>query len=146
MEIKSNLAIKTSPQIVFNALSTDKGIKGWWSKSSIIGEKEDKLTLLKFDKNNDGNIIDMLFRTTELVTNKKVVWECIENGNPAWIGTKIIFEISGHKNETELNFSHSDFDEKWNGKEPFEMTKGGWLGHFLPSLVSFCETGNGQPM
>ncbi len=145
MDIKQNLVIKATAKVVFNAVSTDKGIKEWWSKSSVIGEREGKLTLLKFDKNNDGNVTDMLFRTTELIPNKKAVWECIENGNPAWIGTKIIYEISEGQNETNLSFSHANYDEKWNGKEPFEMTKGGWLGHFLPSLVSFCENGHGQP-
>jgi uncharacterized protein YndB with AHSA1/START domain len=146
MEIKNILAIKASAQMVFNAISTDKGVKGWWAKSSVIGEKEGKLTLLKFDKNKDGNITDMLFKTTELIPNKKLVWECVDNGNPAWIGTKITYELTEQNNETGLHFSHSDFDEKWKGKEPFEMTKGGWLGYFLPSLVSFCEMDNGHPM
>lgn len=144
MEIKQSLSVKASAETVYKAMSTDKGIKGWWSKTSLIGEKEGELTLLKFDKNQDGNITDMSFKTETLEPNKKVVWECIGNKNPAWIGTKIITEITESNNGCEVVFSHSNFDQKWEGKDPFEMTKGGWIGHFLPSLVSYCETGKGQ--
>jgi len=145
MEIKQELNIKAPAETIYNAMSTDKGIKGWWSLKSLVGEQEGKKSLLKFDKNKDGNIMDMLFETETLIPNQKVVWNCIDNSNPAWIGTKIITEIKVGKDGVNVVFSHSNFDEKWAGMDPFEMTKGGWLGHFLPSLVSFCENGNGQP-
>ena len=145
MEITQNLTLQASPEVVFNAVATNQGIKSWWCKDSIVGEKEGHRSLLKFDKNKDGNIIEMLFRTETITPNKKVVWECIDNANPAWIGTKLVTEISEGVNGTEVLFSHTNFDAKWEGQDPFEMTKGGWLGVFIPSLASFCEAGTGQP-
>jgi hypothetical protein len=86
----------------------------------------------------------MGFKTTHLNVNKKVLWECVENANPAWLGTRISTEISETLEGSEVLFSHRNFDEKWKGQDLFEMTKQGWE-HFVGSLVSFCETGEGEP-
>lgn len=145
MDIKHNLTIKASADSIFNAVATKNGIHGWWNKDSVVGEQVGLRSLLKFDKNQDGNITEMLFRTETLDPGKKVVWECIDNKNPAWVGTKIVIEIKENENGCEVLFAHTGFDEKWKGEDPFEMTKGGWENVFVPSFVSFCETGTGQP-
>jgi|GEM_PF-1802452 len=142
MDITHNLSINASPKTIYNAVATAKGINGWWSKDCQVGEKEGEHSLLKFDK--QGTIVEMGFRTKELVPGKRVEWECTENANPAWIGTKIITEISENNGTCKVTFSHAGFDDKWKGKDPFEMTKQGWE-HFVSSLVSFCEKGTGQP-
>jgi uncharacterized protein YndB with AHSA1/START domain len=142
MDIKHNLVIKASVNTVYNAVATQNGINGWWSKDCKVGEAVGEKSILNFDK--QGKIVTMGFLTKELVPNKKVVWECIENGNPAWLGTKIITEITERNDGADVIFTHADFDEKWAGQDPFEMTKQGWE-HFVNSLVSYCETGAGQP-
>lgn len=142
MDIKHNLKINASAQTIYNAVATEKGITGWWSKDCKVGETVGSDSTLNFDK--QGTIVTMGFQTLELNPNKKVVWECTKNGNPAWMGTKIITEISESGSGCDVVFSHADFDEKWKGQEPYEMTKQGWV-HFINSLVSYCETGKGQP-
>ncbi len=142
MEITHHLKVKASAETIYHAVATQKGISGWWSKDCAVGEAEGEPSLLKFDK--QGKIVEMGFKTLELLPNKKVVWECTENANPAWIGTKIITEITESKDGCEVVFSHSDFDEKWKGQPPFEMTKEGW-SHFVNSLVDYCEGREGQP-
>ena len=143
MNITHQLKIKASPEVIYNAVATQEGIASWWSKDCNVGSSEGEKSLLKFNK--EGTIVEMGFRTATLNPNKKVVWDCTENGNPAWIGTQIVTEISNAEDEgSQVTFSHAGFDEKWNGQEPFEMTKQGW-GHFVNSLVSYCEKGVGQP-
>jgi hypothetical protein len=142
MDITHNLSIKASAEVIYKAVSARSGITGWWSKDCSVGESIGQQSLLKFDK--QGTIIEMGFATHTLSPNKKVVWECTENANPAWIGTKIITDITSNGQVSEVVFSHADFDEKWKGQEPFEMTKAGWE-HFVGSLVSYCEKGEGQP-
>ena len=139
MDITHNLEINASSEAIYKAVATQSGINGWWSKDCTVGESEGEKSLLKFDK--QGTIVEMGFQTVTLQPNIKVVWECTENANPAWLGTKIITEIS--KNGSVL-FSHAGFDEKWKGHEAFEMTKGGW-DHFVGSLKTYCENGTGQP-
>ena len=142
MDITHNLKINATAETIYNAVSTKNGMQGWWCKDSMVGEVEGKNSLLKFDK--EGTIVPMHFKTITLNPNKKVIWECTQNGNPAWVGTKIITEISESENGCDVVFSHADFDEKWSGQEAFEMTKQGWA-HFVASLNSYCENGEGQP-
>ncbi len=142
MDIKHNLFIKAAPDEIYHAVSTQKGITGWWSKDCTVGENEGEKSHLKFNK--QGTIVEMEFLTETLVPNKKVVWESIQNVNSSWKGTKIITEISIADGGANVVFSHAGFDDKWAGQESFEMTKQGW-DHFVKSLVSYCETGEGQP-
>ncbi len=142
MDITHNLTIKASSETIYKAVSSEEGISGWWSKDCNVGTKEGEKSLLKFDK--EGTIIEMGFETKILEPNKKVVWGCISMPNPAWIGTRIITEISSSEDGCDIVFSHAGFDDKWKGQEPFEQTKGTW-NHFMNSLVSYCENGQGQP-
>ena len=142
MNITHNLQIGASPATVYNAVATQNGIKGWWSKDCSVGESEGLNSNLKFDK--QGTIVEMGFQTLTLTPNKRVVWECTENANPAWIGTQIVTEITESAEGSQVVFSHAGFEEKWKGQDPFEMTKQGWE-HFVDSLVSFCEKGVGEP-
>ena len=142
MDITHELKINANPSTVYQAVASEKGIQGWWSKNSKVGENEGSNSLLKFIK--DGRNVDMGFITLSLQPDKKVVWECISMPNPAWIGTRLITEISPTATGCEVTFSHSGFDEKWKGQAPFEQTKGTW-NHFMQSLVNYCESGEGQP-
>lgn len=141
MDITHHLTIKAKATTIHEAVTTKKGISGWWSMDCQVGETVNTDSTLKFNK--EGTIITMGFRTLALDA-QKVVWECTENPNPAWIGTKVITEIQPKGDESEVVFSHAGFDEKWKGQDPFEMTKQGWE-HFISSLKSYCETGQGQP-
>lgn len=142
MDITHNLNLNASPEVVYRAVATQAGINGWWSKDCQVGESEGQGSLLKFDK--QGTIVEMGFKTLNLVPNKKVVWEATANANPAWIGTQVITQIRPSENGSEVQFSHAGFEDKWKGEDAFEMTKGGWE-HFVASLKSYCETGEGQP-
>ena len=142
MDITHNLRINASAETVYNAVATSQGIKGWWCINSAVSEEEGGQSLLKFNK--QGMIVDMGFRTETLEPNQKVIWQCVAMLNPAWIGTKIVTEITPDGSGCQVRFAHTDFDEKWTGQEPFEQTRGTW-GHFVASLVSYCESGNGQP-
>ena len=142
MDIRHDLQINATAQTIYAAVSTQEGISGWWSKDCQIGESEGAGSVLNFNK--QGKIVTMGFKTIVLSPNKRAVWECTENANPAWIGTQVITEITENEAGCQVAFAHANFDEKWKGQASFEMTKGGWE-HFIKSLVSFCETGVGQP-
>ncbi|MEQ9263527.1 MAG: SRPBCC domain-containing protein [Owenweeksia sp.] len=142
MDITHNLEIKASAEDIYKAMATQKGITGWWSKRCLVGENEGEKSLLKFDK--QGTNVDMGFKTKTLHPNQTVIWECVENANPAWLGTRIVTEIKPLRDHCSVVFSHAGFEDKWKGQEAFEATKGGWE-HFTDSLKDYCETGNGHP-
>ena len=141
MNITHELKLNAKPSSVFDAVSTEKGIQGWWCKNSKVGESEGSTSLLHFIK--EGMAVDMGFETKVLNKDKKVIWECTSMPNPAWIGTKIVTEITPSSDGCEVVFSHADFDEKWKGQDAFEQTKGTW-NHFVQSLKDYCEKGEGQ--
>ncbi len=142
MDIKHELEIKASAATIYQAASTQKGIQGWWSADCQVGEEEGGTSLLRFNK--QGTIIEMGFRTVALEPAAKVVWECTAMPNPAWLGTRIITEISPRETGCAVVFSHVGFDEQWKGKPPFEDTKKTWH-HFMQSLITYCEGGEGSP-
>lgn len=142
MDITHNLNINASAETIYNAVQSQNGISSWWAKDCTVGENVGENSHLKFDK--QGTIVEMGFKTMALNPNKRVVWECISNPNPAWIGTTLTTEIESSDDGCNVVYTHGGFDEKWKGQDPFEMTKQGWQ-HFMASLVSFCEKGEGQP-
>ena len=142
MDITHDLTIKASAETIYNAVATQQGINGWWSKAGTVGENVGDTSMMVFDK--QGTKVEMGFRTETLIPNKEVVWECVENGNPAWLQTKIKTSSQEIEGACQVTFSHAGFDEKWAGQDAFEMTKGTWQ-HFVSSLVSYCEKGEGQP-
>ncbi|MFT5821394.1 MAG: hypothetical protein ACI8ZM_002647 [Crocinitomix sp.] len=142
MDITFELSINASAATIYNAVATQNGINNWWAKAGTVGEAAGESSELIFDK--QGTIVKMGFKTLSLLPNKEVVWECTENPNPAWLGTEVITKIEESTQGCNVIFSHAKFDEKWKGQDPFEMTKQGWE-HFTQSLISYCETGQGQP-
>ena len=141
MKISHEFKIDAMPETIIQAVSTEEGIKGWWSANCQVGTEIGSESTLQFDK--QGMIVVMGFKTIQK-DQKVVEWECISMPNPAWIGTKVRTEVVTLDKGCNVLFTHDGFDEKWVGQEPFEQTKATW-NHFMNSLKSYCEAGEGQP-
>jgi hypothetical protein len=124
----------SSPNDVYQALATVKGLCGWWTSTT---EGESKIGgSLKFRFHAGG--FDM--KVLELHPAARVLWQVVE-GPEEWVGTKISFDLKQQGDWTILLFKH----QGW--KEPVEFmhhcsTK--WAV-FLLSLKSLVETGRGAP-
>ena len=143
MNIEHQLDLQASPATVYNALATPEGIQGWWCKECEIATAVGGLHTLNFVK-GDRTVV-MKFAVAELIPGEKVAWTCTENGNPAWIGTTLTFEIKAEGAGSTLSFVHGNFSEQWKGSPPYTMTVDGWVP-FMNSLQAYCETEVGQPM
>lgn len=142
MSLEHNFKINASADKVYDAVATDHGIKGWWCKDSEVAESENGPITLNFVK--DGNPVAMKFKVDELSPNKKVKWTCTDNGNPAWVGTTLEFDIKEGNGETEFHFDHAHWDAQWEGTPPKTNTSEGW-DYFMNSLKDYCEKGSGGP-
>lgn len=135
-DIKHLLIIKTPAHKVYEAVTTEEGLAGWWTKEvkanpEVGGHNEFRFGERFFNK--------MLI--TELEPNKKVSWKCIE-GEDEWIDTNLFFEIKEKEdNQTELHFAHKDWREQ---TDFFASCNYNW-GWYLRSLKDYCETGKGDP-
>ena len=124
----------SSPQRVYDALSTLDGLSGWWAEKTT-GDT-DPGGVIEFRFGPGG--IDML--VVELDPGRLVRWEVV-GGPEEWIGTEVRFDIRRDGDWTIVLFRH----EGW--REPVEFmhhcsTK--WAT-FLLSLKQLLETGTGAP-
>jgi uncharacterized protein YndB with AHSA1/START domain len=133
-DIRHNVVIKTTPERIYNAVTTKEGIESWWCKNTTAKPELGFVNIFTFDKNR----IEM--KVTELAPGKKVKWECTGIIDE-WIGTSVSFDLQEKEGKTILRFTHGG----WKAvTDMFAGCSYDWA-QFLKSLKSFCETGVGSP-
>src|SRR5689334_15534782 len=125
----------SSPKDVYNALTTLKGLSGWWT-TTTFGEADKVGGVIQFRFNAGG--FDM--KVLELVPGKRVLWQVID-GPEEWIGTTVSFDIRQEAGWTIVLFKHAGWKE---AVEFMHHCSTKW-GVFLLSLKSLLETGTGAP-
>jgi uncharacterized protein YndB with AHSA1/START domain len=134
-DILHRVAIKSSPNDTYRALTTREGLAGWWTTDTQGNCNVGGVIQFRF---GDRGFIGM--NVLELDPAKRVLWQVVD-GPPDWIGTKVSFELTQDDDFTIILFKH----QGW--KEPIEFmhhcsTK--WA-LFLMSIKSLVETGKGAP-
>ena len=133
--IRHNLKIDIAPQKVYEAITTEKGLRGWWTTDTSANPKEGFINHFRF-----GPVYFNKMKITRLSAHKEVHWRCVD-GDHEWIGTTVSFTLEEREGATFLKFSHKNWSEE---SEFFGVCTYHW-GRFLVSLKSLCETGKGQP-
>jgi uncharacterized protein YndB with AHSA1/START domain len=133
-DIRHKLVIKTLPEKIYEAVTTQKGIESWWCKQTVAKPEIGFVNTFTF-----GNApIEM--EVTELSPNKSVAWRCL-NANEEWMNTNISFDLEEKDGRTVLRFAHFG----WRAATDFfDACNYDW-GRFMASLKSFCENGTGTP-
>jgi len=135
VDILHKVGIKSSsPEAVYQALTTLEGLSGWWTTSTY--GRGDAGGVLQFRFGAGG--FDMKVLVTDPAS--EVLWRVID-GPEEWIGTVISWNLRQEGDWTIVLFKHIGW------KEPVEFmhhcsTK--WAV-FLLSLKSLLETGTGAP-
>jgi hypothetical protein len=87
-------------------------------------------------------------KVLELIPNKKVVWQILENDfnftkdKTEWVDTKVVFEITEQNNKTQLSFTHIGLVPEY---ECYEACNQGWTHYIQNSLKKYISTGEGEP-
>jgi len=133
-EIRINVVIKATPEIVYNAVTTQEGIESWWCKNATVKPELGFVNIFTFGKfRNEMEI-------TRLTPNKKAAWKCI-NSIDEWIGTDISFDLEEKEGKTVVRFAQAG----WRAvTDTFAGCTYDWA-LFMKSLKSYCETGTGTP-
>ena len=122
----------------FEAISTIEGLRHWWtSQVSGAGEVGGEL---RFDFTGVDYVVMRVDRVEPPFT---VEWSCLEHSRLAdWNGTRVIFTLAPRGSEgSELTFGHVGL---MPSLQCFGHCERGW-DHFLGSLVSYVERGEGTP-
>lgn len=133
--IYHRLLIETPAEKIFEALTTQEGLAGWWTPDTIAKPELGSISRFTFE---DGYFKEM--EIIELKPYSKVKWRCIK-GYEDWLGTEISFELEPHRLGAVLLFHHDGWKEYSNG---FASCSYDWA-LFLRSLRLLCETAKGQP-
>jgi uncharacterized protein YndB with AHSA1/START domain len=130
---------------VYEALTTDAGIRGWWTPDCHVGSAEGERLSVRFDQRYK------VMRIASLQPTRHVAWQCVEahlhapglvQRTDEWLGTTITFdlhELPGR--HTRLTFQHRGLTP---AAQCFDLCSDGWR-HFLASLQSYVETDLGHP-
>ena len=124
----------SSPEAVFDALTTLDGLSGWWARDTSGAVDTGGVIQFRFAVGG----FDM--KVVELKTGVRVQWEVVE-GPTEWIGTTVNWAINQDGDYTIVLFSH----EGWREPVAFMNHCSTKWATFLLSLKSLLETGIGYP-
>lgn len=133
--IDHRLFIDASPETVYNALTQQEGLAGWWTPETKATPEVDSIARFAF-----GPKYFKEMRITKLEPQSKVEWVCVK-GYEDWIGTTIKFELEAEGKGTELTLHHEGWKKYTDGVGACSYD---WA-MFLRSMRLLCETGKGRP-
>ena len=128
------LLIKMPVEKVYEALTTQEGLSGWWTPDTKAKPEAGTVSRFAF-----GDYFKEI-KVEELKTYSSVKWLCIK-AYEDWIGTTIRFDLEPHSKGATLFFRHDGWREYSEG---FASCSYDWA-LFLRSLKFLCETGKGFP-
>lgn len=133
-EIRINVTIKAAAEQVYDVITTQEGLAGWWAKQTTAKAETGFVNTFTF-----GSFINKM-KVTRLVPNERVEWECIESIEE-WVDTYISFVLEDKGEKTLLRFTHGGWEKI---TDTFAGCTYDWA-RFMTSLKSLCETGIGTP-
>ncbi|MGK9126298.1 SRPBCC domain-containing protein [Olivibacter sp. SA151] len=133
--IRHRLLIEAPVEKVFEALTTQEGLAGWWTPDTLA--KPTIGSILRFSFGPD---YFKEMKVEQLKPYSKIKWLCV-SAYEEWIGTRLTFELEPHKKGCILFFHH----DGWKNYTPeFASCSYDWA-LFFRSLKRLCETGKGAP-
>jgi len=135
MNIIIQLSIATTPEKIFQAITTEQGLAGWITPKAKAQTSVGSVTELTFDS---GNTLG--FRVEALERPSRVVWAPAQA--PAeWLASRLTFAVAAAGNASALTFTHSELPEGYPAYGFFTYC---W-SQYIRSLKLFLETGTGEP-
>jgi len=143
---QKNYFFSVPVSIVYQAITTQEGIRGWWTATCDVGTKIGPQSTFRFGRTYNKMSIE------SLISNKEVHWRCIEQYHHSpdqlartdeWIATLVVFRlVSQTPTTTLLQFEHIGLVPEL---ECYEICNDGWEHFIGNSLKSFVENGSGTP-
>jgi uncharacterized protein YndB with AHSA1/START domain len=137
-DIMHLVKIHASPERVYQALTTSEGVRNWCTGDAVLDSKIGGTGEFGF---RERQIVTKI-RVDELKPPARVGWKTIASNAPGgWDGTTITFDLRAEGSDTVLVFAHRGFPQ---ADEGYARVTTSW-GHYLVSLQTYLETGNGTP-
>jgi uncharacterized protein YndB with AHSA1/START domain len=135
-DFESTKTFSAPPEKVLAALRTPEGITDWWGPTTGSADVGGTFEV-SFQDHEQVIVLDV-----EPAEEGQVVWTVKDTPlTPEWVGTTIVFDVAASGDGATLHFRHHGLTPRL---ECFDMCHAGWT-HYLASLVSYVDTGEGQP-
>ena len=128
-DIRHLVFIKSTPEKIYEAITTQQGIAAWWSVHNNAKPEAGSVYRISF-----GGDYFKEIKIIKLIPDQKVEWEILD-AHPEWLNTKIAFDISMGKDNAELRFDHSGWK---NYTDMFAQCNHHW-GVYLENLKALTE-------
>jgi uncharacterized protein YndB with AHSA1/START domain len=133
---QSTSSISASPQAVLDALRSPEAVADWWGPAAGSADVGGVLEVSFLDGRQ------RIVMEVKPAPPGRVIWAVREAPlTPEWVGTTIYFDVAEAGDGAMLYFRHEGLTPEL---ECFDMCHEGWT-HYLASLVSYVETGQGSP-
>ncbi len=135
-DLHHQINIDTKPEKVYAALTTQEGLRGWWTADTKADEKVGGKAEFGFDKR--GIVFRM--KIEKLEAGKRVVWTC-HGDQSEWNGTTLTWDLTANDRGTTVRFIQSG----WKAvTEMYSICNSTW-GELMYRLKSYAEGRNPGP-
>ena len=102
-DILHQVHVRAVPQRVLAAVTTQPGVRSWWTASCDVKPEIGFVNVLRF---NNG-AVEFHFRVDEQ-TPRRVAWTCVRAPKvpDEWVDTRLTFELAEQDSGTKLRFGH----------------------------------------
>lgn len=135
MDIIHATTIATTPDRLYQALTTERGLAGWWTPDVTAEPRVGGVNEFRF-----GAVARLSWRVDELVPGRRVAWSSVDVP-PEWTGTRLVFEIAPAGDRTDFRFTQTGLPDRYADYGCFAYL---W-GQYVRSLKLLLETGTGEP-
>lgn len=137
-DILHMVPIQASPDAVYKAITTEEGLKSWWTNDVSAEPQEGSTATFRFE----GGQVAFQMKVDKLEPAEAVVWSVQEPAPPEWGGTRVTWHIQpGDDGNTHVLFGHRGWASMENS---FAAINYNWA-YYLTSLKEYLETGEGFP-
>jgi len=132
------IAIAASAEKIYRAITTEEGIKGWWTIDVKMDTHAGGKAVFGFEKHS----VVFQMRIEQLTPPSLVSWKCEDGSSPDWIGTTQEFQLEPQDDgEVLLKFCHGGWER---GGDHCYYCNTTW-GHLLVALKQYAERGVKNP-
>lgn len=134
-DIVLSVDIQTTPQKLYEAITTQQGLAGWYTPETKAEPRVGAVIELKF-----AELATLKFCVDELEAERSVIWSAVQVPTD-WEGTHIKFDMTSQGNMVNLQFNQTGLPPAYEDLGVFSYL---W-GQYLRSLKALLETGEGEP-
>ena len=131
-EMLHAIQIAALPQTVFNAVSTQDGLRGWWTADSAAEPKVGSIA--EFGFGNHATAFRMKISECNVET---IVWECLGDVDE-WRGTRLVWSLLAVEGGTFVRFTHSG----WKSVDGWFAQCNSTWGELMHRLKAYVEGKN----